>query len=156
MPCCGSQKCRASNSEGFEANFKRFSCIRGSCLRICAWVDQVWRLARGQGQQVAGSGRQIFEDFWHFHGQANFESDFRKSCPGAVQTGVVPDLSYAYYTHSTRSYASAQRPQWLVPRPWHWVRPPHSTGSQQRSSRASHSWQRLPIAAIQHRGGMRV
>ena len=28
------------------------------------------------------SGRQIFEDFWHFHGQANFESDFRKSCPG--------------------------------------------------------------------------
>ena len=28
------------------------------------------------------SGRQIFEDFWHFHGQANFESNFRKSTPG--------------------------------------------------------------------------
>ena len=34
------------------------------------------------------SGRQIFEDFWHFHGQANFESDFRKSCPGPRGRGA--------------------------------------------------------------------
>ena len=42
------------------------------------------------------SGRQIFEDFWHFHGQANFESNFRKSTPGPKRASVLTALFHEF------------------------------------------------------------
>ena len=54
------------------------------------------------------SGRQIFEDFWHFHGQANFESNFRKSRPGPNGAGAQPFMQRLQSFGPVRGLAAGQ------------------------------------------------